>query len=410
MPPFGHCVRHPSGATNVRGTERDDMWITGIGAVTPAGRGSSCLRAWLGESRSALRHDPCLGGLQVGRANGAVSRASRHLDASARLFFDAAEEAWRDAGLDAGGARIGLIEGSSLGPLPELVESIGDRVDRYGAIVANPLDVIRFMPGAGGAAFAQMHGITDPPYQIAAGSISGALAIAQACERIESGKADIVIAGAAESPVQRMILEAFRLARVQVAPGDVCLPFDQRRSGTALADGAGVMVLESPEHASARGARPRARILGVGAAAEAYDRVAPSPDGDALVAAASNAMRGRDVRFAWIKAHGTGTRAGDEAELRGLTRLLGSGLRDTPVTSLKSAIGHSLGASGAVEAVAAVLALEDGIVPGTFGFARQDSGAPSCTITADARHAAPGAVLLLSESFGGRAAAIILAA
>ena len=393
--------------------ERHEVWITGIGAVTPAGRGAACLRALLRESRSALRFDPCLGGVQVGRAESdLVTRESRHLDASARLFFDAAEEAWRDAGLDLRGPRVAVIEGSSLGPLPDLIESLRDRANRYGAIVAHPLDLVRFMPGAGGAAFAQLHRLTDSTYQVAAGSISGALAIAQAFERIASGQSDIAIAGGAEAPVQRGVVEAFRRAGVQAAPGDPCLPFDEQRTGTALADGAGVLVLESPEHARARGARPRARIVAVGSAAESYSRVAPSPDGEALVAAASNALCAHDIRIAWIKAHGTGTRAGDEAELRGLSRLagvIGAGLPTLPVTSLKSSIGHSLGASGAVEAVATVLALEDEIVPGTFGFTRPDRDAPCFAIAPEARPAGSGAVLLLSESFGGRAAAMLIA-
>ena len=392
--------------------ERREVWITGIGAVTPAGRGTCCLRALLRESRSALRADPCFGGVQVGRVEGHVARESRHLDPSARLFFDAAEEAWHDAGLDARGPRVTVIEGSSLGPLPDVIESIRNRLDRDGAIVAHPLDVVRFMPGAGGAAFAQLHRLTDSPYQVSAGSISSALAVAQAFERIAYGQSDIAIAGGAEAPVQRLVVEAFLRAGVQAAPGDRCLPFDERRSGTALADGAGVLVLESAEHARARGARSRARILAVGSAAESYSRVAPSPDGEALVAAATSALRARDVRIAWIKAHGTGTHTGDEAELRGLSRLMrliGSGVHDVPVTSLKSSIGHSLGASGAVEAVATVLALEDEMVPGTYGFCRADSDAPCFPIAAGATPAAPGAVLLLSESFGGRAAAMLIA-
>ena len=339
-----------------------------------------------------------------------MARESRHLDPSARLFFDAAEEAWRDAGLAAGRPGVAVIEGSSLGPLPDLIESLGTRVERYGEMIAHPLDLVRFMPGAGGAAFAQLHRLMDTPYQVAAGSISGALAIAQAAERIASGAVDVAVAGGAEAPVQRVVLEAFRGAGVQVDSGDMCLPFDERRSGTALADGAGVLVLESSEHAIARGARRRARIVGVGSAAESYGRVAPNPEGEALVAAAGSALNPRDVPIAWIKAHGTGTPAGDDAELRGLSRLFGPALRDMRVTSLKSSIGHSLGASGAVEAVATVLALDDGIVPGTYGFTRADRDAPCCGIAAGSRPAAPGAVLLLSESFGGRAAAMVVAA
>ena len=110
-----------------------------------------------------------------------------------------------------------------------------------------------------------------------------------------------------------------------------------------------------------------------------------------------------------MKAHGTGTRPGDASELRGLARLFGARLAQMPVTSLKSAVGHALGASGAVEAVAVVLSLEDGFVPGTLGFERLDPDAPACQVNACPRDTPGGSVLLLSESFGGRAAALVLA-
>lgn len=385
------------------------VWITGVGVMTPAGHGSPSLRNLMRDGRSALRADPSFDGIQLGRVDCIpASHAERHLDRAGRLFVSAAEEAWQDAGLVDGEHRVTVIEGSSLGPMPNLVETLGSRMNGRGVAPAHPLDLVRFMPGAGGAAFAQRHALTESSYLVSAGSISGALAIAQASERIACGLADVVIAGGAEAPIQRMVVEAFLLGGVQVAYGDMCLPFDERHSGTALADGAGVFVLESAQHALARGARARARILGFGSAAERYNRVAPDPDGEAVVAAARQALGSRPPTIDWIKAHGTGTRTGDEAELRGLSCLFGPALQDIPLTSLKSAIGHSLGASGAVEAVATVLALEEGLVPGTCGFARADRCAPACSISAHPRPARAGAVLLLSQSFGGRAAALLV--
>jgi 3-oxoacyl-[acyl-carrier-protein] synthase II len=437
---------------------RAEVWITGIGALTPAGDGSGCLRALLRAGESALRAEEAFGCAQVGRIpdgpggrGGRGGRAGRGLDPAARLFLAAAEEAWRDAGLppadepegergasgpagdaacagDADRSDVVVIEGSSLGPQPHLLESYARRLERLGRATPHPLDLLRFMPGSGGAAFAQAHGLSEVAFQVAAGSVSGALAIGQAYERIAGGQADLVVAGGADAPVQAAIVQAFLAAGVQAPPGSACQPFDARRAGTALADGAGVVVLEAAAHARARGARPRARLLGFGAAAESYGRAAPDPEGAGVVAAVRRALangvaprhpdepgaRGGPAvsidDVAWIKAHGTGTRAGDAAELHGLAQLFGPALADIPVTSLKSAIGHSLGASGATELVAAVLALEDGLVPGTVGWERADANAPACRIEALPGPARPGPVLLLSESFGGRATVLLLEA
>ena len=189
-----------------------------------------------------------------------ATRATRGLDPAARLFVAAAEEAWADAGLEAAGALPGdafdmpepgmacvvtVVEGSSLGPLPHLIESYGQRLERLGRATAHPLDLVRFMPGAGGAAFAQAHGIPELAYQVVAGSVSGSLAIAQGAALVAGGCADVVLAGGADAPVQAEVLQAFLVAGVQAPAGEACRPFDRDRNGLSLGEGGAALLLMS---------------------------------------------------------------------------------------------------------------------------------------------------------------------
>jgi 3-oxoacyl-[acyl-carrier-protein] synthase II len=391
------------------------VWITGIGAVTGAGPGCAALRALLGDARSAVRPDEMLGGRPVARcAPPARDRASRRLDRGAALFRAACIEAWEDAGLDGrpSPARAGLIEGSSLGPMCGVLEDHARLLDdpRHRA---RPSDLTRFMTGAGGALFAQEAGIRGPVFHLSAGSVSSACAIGDAFERVASGRLDVVVAGGAESPLHAGILATFEAAGVLSradAAGEPCRPFDAARAGTVLGEGAAALVIESEAHARARGAAALACITGYGFCAEAYDLTAPDPEGTGVREAIGAALRSRPPSsIGWVKAHGTGTVLNDAAELRALSLLLGPALASLPVTSLKPSLGHCLGASGAVEAVAAVLALRESFVPATLGYHERDEALPACLVPRAALRRG-GPALLLSESFGGRCAALVLAA
>jgi 3-oxoacyl-[acyl-carrier-protein] synthase II len=171
-------------------------------------------------------------------------------------------------------------------------------------------------------------------------------------------------------------------------------------------EGAGVFVLEDPRHARRRGAEPLAVLRGYGLTAEQHGMVAPDPTGAGIRRAGRQAQEKASAGPAWVKAHGTGTRLGDEAELIGLRALLGSDLSNTPVTGLKPVVGHCLGASAAVEAVLTVLALREGVVPRTIGSRALDPTLPRCDLVTELRPAASGDVLLLAEGFGGRCAAL----
>jgi 3-oxoacyl-(acyl-carrier-protein) synthase len=303
--------------------------------------------------------------------------------------------------------RFAIIEGSSLGPTAELLTLYRERLVAGEAARHRPSMLIKLMTGAGGAALAQRLGAHGAVLHLSAGSVSATCAIGEAFQRIATGAADVVLAGGAECPLHPEILAVFRAAGILAhAHGEACRPFDARRRGTVLGEGAGALVLESEAHARARGAQPRAIVTGFGLRCEAHSMTAPDPDGAGVAAAVRAALPDGARRIGWIKSHGTGTQMNDAAECRGLGTVFGSLLRDLPITSLKPALGHCLGASGAVEAVAALLALEGGYVPATIGLDQPDPELADLRFatrveTSDAR-----GVLMVSESFGGRCAAL----
>jgi 3-oxoacyl-(acyl-carrier-protein) synthase len=268
------------------------------------------------------------------------------------------------------------------------------------------------MTGGGGAAFAHLHRLRGPVLHVSAGSVSSSCAIAEGLEKIAGGLLDLVVAGGSECPLQPDVIEYFRAAGILGSQrnGDpVCCPFDARRSGTVLGEGAGVLVLEAASHAARRGARPRAIVTGFGLSREVYSMIRPDPAGTGVVEAAQAALAGvPSEEVGWIKAHGTGTRINDAAECRGLAALLGDRLSRTPISSLKPTLGHCLGASGAVEAVAAILALERGIVPATLGTTQIDPGLSGCTVATRVQTSSTPRVLVLAESFAGRCAAMTI--
>lgn len=389
------------------------VWVTGVGAISAAGVGSAALLDALQSSRTGVRPSPRLDGLPVGSCpDPPRGRVARHLERSATLFVAAAQEAWRDAELPdvvPDPARFAVIEGSSLGPLADILDTLRSRVAAGEEGGLRPTGLVRFLTGAGGASLAHLHHLTGAALHIAAGSVSAACAIGEGWQKIAAGAADVVIAGGGECPLQQDVVGHFEAAGILAGQNGVCRPFDARRHGTVLGEGAGALVLEAAEHAARRGASPRAVVSGFGLSCEAFSMIAPDPSGAGVSAATRLALGDLPAaEIDWIKAHGTGTALNDAAESRGIARVLGRGLDAAPLTSLKPLLGHSLGASGAVETVAVVLAMAHGFIPATLGTEEVDAALPACRVATtlepcDARH-----VLLLWESFGGRCAALTL--
>ena len=391
-----------------------EVWITGYGAETAAGHGVMALAQLLESEGSAVAPRAALDGRAAG-ACGEIprSRFARRMDRSGQLFHAACSEAWQAAGLGgwSAGARAGLVEGSSLGPMCGVLEdharALDDPRERN-----RPSRLTRFMTGVGGSVFAQEAGLRGPVIHLSAGSVSATCAIGEAYQRIAAGWLDVVVAGGAETPLHPEIMGTFASSGVlspESASATPCLPFDARRSGTVLGEGAAALVIERADHARARGASPVARISGYGFCTEAFDLTAPDPSGRGVVEAVRNALGTRPVSsVGWIKAHGTGTRQGDAAEARALQQLFGDALPAVPIAALKPALGHCLGASGGVEAAAALVAMERGFVPATVGFREADAELPVTRIAPNRLVPGRPTVLLLSESFGGRCAALVL--
>ena len=393
------------------------VWVTGIGAVSAAGLGAAALGAMLIEGRTGVRPLLELDCVPVGKAvTPPRHQASRHLDRSAQFFLAAGEEAWHDAGLDHCSLdfkRCAVLEGSSLGPLADLLTEHNEQLSSSSAGAARPSRLVRYMSGAGGAALAQLHGMRGPVLHLSAGSVSAACAIGEAFQKISLGLLDVVVAGGAECPLHPEIIATFRSVGILGEPdadGNACRPFDWRRNGTVLGEGSGVLVLEAAEHARRRGARPRAVVAGFGISCEAYSMTAPDPTGSGVVDAVRDALGAMDVdEIGWIKTHGTGTRLNDAAECRGLAAIFGESLPETPLTSLKPAVGHCLGASAGVETVGAIRALERGLIPPTLGSDAVDPELPPCTVATVTSNSEKATALVLAESFGGRCTALVLA-
>jgi 3-oxoacyl-[acyl-carrier-protein] synthase II len=393
-----------------------EVWITGAGAVTAAGAGIGPLGDALAGEGSDCSHEQPDGERWLCRApDPQVGRAGRRLSRQARLLLAAAREAWADAGLaraEPAPARVAVIEGTSLGPLADVLMAERQRLAESSRGTPHAVYLVRMMFDAGSAALAQEIRAAGAVHAVSAGSVSGALAIVEGFWKVRFGLADVAVAGGAECPLDPGIIDVFAAAGLLAAPGSAgipCRPFDVDRCGTVLGEGAGVLVLEAAEHAARRGARARAVLAGAGLSCESCSMVAPDPSGRGLVAAARQALADTPLDdVGWIKTHGTGTRSNDLAECRGLATLFGGRLPRVPLTSLKPLLGHCLGASGSVEAVAAVLSLERELVPPTLGTTRVDPTLPPCTVALRPLASAGPAVLLLSESFGGRCGALLL--
>jgi len=242
---------------------------------------------------------------------------------------------------------------------------------------------------------------------------AGALAVAHGAALIERG-AEVVVCGAADTmldPIGMGAMIALGTTSPRATDLDACRPFDRRRDGLVLGEGAAVFVLESDDHARARGARPLATVLGWGASQDGYRPSAPDPDGVQASIAMGRALARAGVgpdQLGYVNAHGTGTPLNDVAEVRALRRALGVFADDVPVSSIKGAVGHLMTAAGAIELAAALLAFERGLLPGTAGHRERD---PECAL--DVIGEVPRAALvdtLMSSSFGfgGQNAAVVL--
>jgi 3-oxoacyl-[acyl-carrier-protein] synthase II len=402
---------------------RTEVVVTGLGATTPLGGDvASTWEAMLaGHSGVGPLTDDWAAQLPVRIAAQLAAEPStvldrvklRRLDRSEAIALVAAQEAWRDAGLDSAGVdpyRLAVSVGSGIGGALTLLAQ-DDILEASGPRRVSPHTVPMLMPNGPAAWVGLELGARAGVHSVASACATGAEAIARGMELIQAGRADVVVTGGTEAVIHGLPIAGFASMRAMSTRNDepqkASRPWDRARDGFVLGEGAGVLVLERAEYAAARGARVYARLAGAGITSDGYDIVQPDPAGTgqtrAVAAALADAgLAKTDVRH--VNAHATSTPTGDVGEIRVVRAALG----DHPVlTSTKSMTGHLLGAAGAVESIATILAIRDGVVPPTINLDDPDDGVDLDVAAHKARQLDIPAALNNSFGFGGHNVALI---
>lgn len=391
--------------------------ITGLGAVSPLGVGARVLYERWRDGESGIEEG--LGRCRDFDPTSFLStKEARRSDRFAQLAIAASEEALAEAGWTSDGQppydpdRVGCVVGTGVGGL-ETIEAQHDVLRDRGPGRVSPLSVPLLMPNAATAALAMRHGLRGPAQTTVSACAAGSDALGAALRMIRAGDADAVVAGGAEAALTPLARSAFA-AMGAVSESGVSRPFDARRDGFVMGEGAGILVLEELEAAEARGATVLAELAGYGASADAHHITAPEPDGRGAaraieLALEDAAMGASDIDY--VNAHGTSTPLNDRAETEALKTALGPAAYEIPISSTKSAIGHLLGGAGAVEAVATVLALQARTAPPTLGYEEPDEGLDLDYVPDGPRsigNGRPPVALSSSFGFGGHNAVLCL--
>jgi 3-oxoacyl-[acyl-carrier-protein] synthase II len=392
--------------------------VTGIGATSPLG--GTARDSWdallRGESGvRTLEHDwVAQHELPVTFAAEAAVRPSevlerqeiKRLDPSAQFALIAAREAWADAGTpDIDPERILVDYATGIGGLWTLLEA-WDVLKEKGPRRVLPMTIPMLMPNAAAAAISMGLGARAGARTVVSACASGTEAIANAYEHLQLGLADVVVAGGTEAVVHPLPIAAFAamqaLSRRNDDPAAASRPYDVDRDGFVLGEGAAALVLETKEHALARGARIYAELAGGSVTSDSFHITAPDPEGSgaarAVLAALEQAGATPDD-VSHINAHATSTPVGDIAEYAALERVFGDRVHSIPVSATKAATGHLLGGTGALEAVFTILALQERTAPPTINVDNQDERIPLDVVTSP-RALGDGPLLALSNSFG----------
>ncbi|MBA2429863.1 MAG: beta-ketoacyl-ACP synthase II [Thermoleophilaceae bacterium] len=390
--------------------------ITGVGAVTPLGADANALYEGWRDGRTAIE-DGLARCADFDPSDVLSPKEARRSDRFAQLAVAASEEALAHAGWNGEPPhdpdRVGCVIGTGIGGLGT-IETQHDVLRDRGAGRVSPLSVPLLMANAATAALAMRHGLRGPAQTTVSACAAGTDALGTALRMIRAGDCDAVVAGGAESALTPLALAAFA-AMGAVSKSGVSRPFDARRDGFVMGEGAGVLVLEELEAAEARGATVLAELTGYGASADAHHVTAPEPDGRGAARAIERALDDAGIGPAvldYVNAHGTSTPLNDRAETEALKTALGPVAYEVPISSTKSAIGHLLGGAGAVEAVATVLALRARTAPPTLGYGEPDEGLDLDYVTDGPRsigNGRPPLAMSSSFGFGGHNAVICLA-
>lgn len=369
--------------------------VTGLGAVTPVGNDVPSTWEALLAGRSGVGHitlfdtsrfDVDVGGeVKDFRTQALPPKEARRMDRYAQFGAVSALEAVRDAGLPVDGPlgpSTGVVFGAGSGGYI-LLEEQSRILRESGPRRVSPFFLTNVLPDAISGHIAILTGAMGPNMAVVAACATGSAAIGEAAEVIRRGDAEVMIAGGAEAPLNETLYAAFHAMRAIATAEDVsqsCRPFDRRRNGFVVAEGAGAVVLESLEHAEKRGAPIHAELAGYGNSNDAFDMVASEDSGRGPVLAMEMALRKGGVtpeQVGYINAHGTGTPLNDKVETTAIKRVFGGHACKIGVSSTKSMTGHMMGAAGSLEAVVTILAVETQVLPPTMHYAEPD---PDCDL------------------------------
>ena len=406
---------------------RRHVVITGLGAVTPLGNDVTTLWEGLLAGRSGAGpitlFDPS--NLEVRIAAEVKDfdplalfgrRQARHNDRFALFALEAARQAVADAGLQfegEDGREVGVLIGTAIGGILTLLENY-DVLQTSGPRRVSPFMVPMMMPNAASATVAITYGLRGPNLCVASACATGSHAIGEAAEVIRRGHAEVMICGGSEAVVAPLTLAAFKnmgaISTRNDEPERASRPFDAGRDGFVLGEGAGVLVLESLEHARRRGARIYCELAGYGATADAYHITAPEETGQGAAWAMERALHDAGLtpgEVDYINAHGTSTPLNDPVETRAIRAVFGPHADRLAVSATKSMLGHLMGAAGAVEAIACVKSLETGWVHPTLNYEHPDPECDLDYVPGQARRLDPRVVLSNSFGFGGHNGCLI---
>jgi 3-oxoacyl-[acyl-carrier-protein] synthase II len=404
---------------------RHRVAVTGLGVKTPAGCDIETFWSTLCEGRSTAapirRIDvselPIGFGCEIADFDPEPYlgyKEARRTDRVAQVGFAAAADALASAGDPASDpARCGVVVGTGVGGLITQEEQERELFSR-GASRVSPFLVPMMMANATAALVAMKLGWTGPNFCVATACTAGAHAVGEAARLIREGSADTVLAGGTEACLTPIALASFArmgaLSGRTDDPGRASRPFDPDRDGFVIGEGAGFLVLERLDKAQARGADIWGELVGYGRNADAYHVTAPSPGGVGAAACMELALADAGLQpsdVAHVNAHGTSTPLNDAAEAEALVKVFGED--GPPVTSIKGAVGHLIGAAGAVEAVTTVLSLRHGLVPPTANHDRTDPELAIDVVAGEPRQVPAGPVVSNSFGFGGHNATLVLA-
>ncbi|MFI9783941.1 beta-ketoacyl-ACP synthase II [Kitasatospora sp. NPDC051984] len=415
--------------------ENRTVVVTGIGAFTPLGGDAATFWEGLLAGRSGVRAltEEWAADLPVRIAARVAVEPSeilprpvaRKLDRSAQFALIAAREAWKDAGFEGPATadsneltpeRLGAVIASGIGGVTTLLDQY-DVLKEQGVRKVSPHTVPMLMPNSPAANVGLEVGARAGVHTPVSACASGAEAIGYAIEMIRSGRADIVVAGGTEAAIHPLPIVAFSnmmaMSKNNDDPEHASRPYDKARDGFVLGEGAGVVVLESAEHAAARGARVYCEAIGQGLSSDAHHIAQPEPTGAGVARAIADLFDRNELDKAevvHVNAHATSTPQGDTAEVKALSRELGEHLEHVAISATKSMTGHLLGGAGGIETVATVLALHHRIAPPTINVVDLDDDIEADIVRDEPRKLpVEGRIAALNNSFGFGGHNVVLA-